>query len=101
TQLDALPTLCPYPTLFRSSAIMRYVAGRPFSFTEELVGVLFITMSFLSLPIVLCDNMHVNITLFTDRYSLRWKVIAALFADAIRSEEHTSELQSRENLVCR
>src|SRR5436309_9369879 len=26
---------------------------------------------------------------------------AARFVDSIRSEEHTSELQSRENLVCR
>src|SRR5690606_40906426 len=30
-----------------------------------------------------------------------WQHAAALLADPERSEEHTSELQSRENLVCR
>src|SRR6266700_3129242 len=30
-----------------------------------------------------------------------WSPYGGLFWDGVRSEEHTSELQSRENLVCR
>src|SRR5690606_41128198 len=38
-----------------------------------------------------------------DRAPLSWALLigATLLAAALRSEEHTSELQSRENLVCR
>src|SRR5690606_26145428 len=41
-------------------------------------------------PLILIDNMEVTAT-----------DLARLQVDDIRSEEHTSELQSRENLVCR
>src|SRR5690606_39539934 len=37
----------------------------------------------------------------TDRIRLRWIVVTMGIGGALRSEEHTSELQSRENLVCR
>src|SRR5690606_41993462 len=36
-----------------------------------------------------------------DLFLLKFNVIIAWHALALRSEEHTSELQSRENLVCR
>src|SRR5690606_3980158 len=36
----------------------------------------------------------------TDKVDVRVKTGSSLFREALRSEEHTSELQSRENLVC-
>src|SRR5690606_41763994 len=34
-------------------------------------------------------------------FAMRWIVTADYWGNCLRSEEHTSELQSRENLVCR
>src|SRR5207302_11325171 len=64
-------TLFPYTTLFRSRASSQFMDG------------------------------FIWVTL-----SARWRLLPALGLDlcigqARRSEEHTSELQSRENLVCR
>src|SRR5690606_39573509 len=37
---------------------------------------------------------------YTSRLGVRYKDIIELYENKIRSEEHTSELQSREKLVC-
>src|SRR2546430_11580301 len=37
----------------------------------------------------------------TDRPGLFWGLIASMWLGNLRSEEHTSELQSQSNLVCR
>src|SRR2546429_6387451 len=65
-------TLFPYTTLFRSRAVLDGVDG-------VLVG----------------DRVGVGTT------GLRHRVVVAAYTDPIRSEEHTSELQSRLHLVCR
>src|SRR5436309_7338470 len=69
-------TLFPYTTLFRSSSIVAVMESEPFSTPVTLAAVMIL------MPI----------------FSKRPRAKAAISA---RSEEHTSELQSRENLVCR
>lgn len=49
------------------SSLMRYVLGQPFSFTEELVGLLFATMIYLSLPYCTLHGRHIEVTIITDR----------------------------------
>jgi TRAP-type C4-dicarboxylate transport system permease small subunit len=54
-------------TLFVAlSAIMRYMVGSPFSFTEELVGLLFSALVFLALPYVTLHRQHIEVTLLRD-----------------------------------
>src|SRR3712207_7838020 len=68
-------TLFPYTTLFRSVVLGKAVPGYR---EEERV------------PVESITDTYVAIKLFVDNW--RW---------AGRSEEHTSELQSRQYLVCR
>jgi TRAP-type C4-dicarboxylate transport system permease small subunit len=49
------------------SAFMRYLLGKPFGFTEELVGLLFSAMVYLSLPYCTVRRRHIEVTLITDR----------------------------------
>lgn len=49
------------------SAIMRYVLGTPFHFTEELVALLFLTTVFLTLPYSALRGQHICVTLLTAR----------------------------------
>src|SRR5436309_13909726 len=65
-------TLFPYTTLFRSGRLASVASGRRDSAGSREVG-------------------HVRGTM----------VIFPAESNVLRSEEHTSELQSRENLVCR
>lgn len=50
------------------SSIMRYAIGKPFAYTEELVGLLFATMVYLSLPYCTMHRRHIEVTLLTDRF---------------------------------
>src|SRR5258708_22002705 len=68
-------TLFPYTTLFRSSRAFGWPARRQhLAFTRAF---------------------DAPVKLFVDRHASKWR---ALF---VRSEEHTSELQSPDHLVCR
>jgi TRAP-type C4-dicarboxylate transport system permease small subunit len=51
------------------SSVMRYLLGQPFSYTEELVGLLFATMVYLSLPYCTIHGRHIEVTIVTDRFS--------------------------------
>src|SRR3712207_7217548 len=76
-------TLFPYTTLFRSVAF-RLLTGRvPFESEEERKRV----AQRLSVPAPHLRDLDPN--------------IPAEVATVVRSEEHTSELQSRQYLVCR
>jgi TRAP-type C4-dicarboxylate transport system permease small subunit len=50
------------------SSIMRYVIGQPFAYTEELVGLLFATMVYLSLPYCTMHRRHIEVTILTDMF---------------------------------
>jgi len=43
------------------AAVMRYVVGAPFRFTEELVALLYMAMVFLAIPIATLEKRHVSI----------------------------------------
>src|SRR5207302_9146528 len=92
-----LSTLFPYTTLFRSAENLMYIefhARSAFSFLEGA-----------SLPeslIETCANLGMPAMALLDRDGVYGAPRFTLHLDpAVRSEEHTSELQSRENLVCR
>src|SRR5690606_41473679 len=83
------PTLFPYPTLFRSCTRMSLtdatISARSFSCPSAPVT-----------EVTVCWRITLRIrsTICGSRCSTSRRVLS-------RSEEHTSELQSRENLVCR
>ena len=60
------------------SSMMRYAIGKPFAFTEELVGLLFSTMVFLSLPYCTLRRRHIEVTLLTDRFPPALRRVSAL-----------------------
>src|SRR2546430_9195406 len=78
-------TLFPYTTLFRSSC--RDHSPPRFLRVQETVG-LFLPSYFLLPP-----SSFLSKSYFID--------LTYISTDALRSEEHTSELQSQSNLVCR
>jgi TRAP-type C4-dicarboxylate transport system permease small subunit len=49
------------------SVVMRYVVGRPFAFTEEVVALLYLTMVFLTLPIGTLRREHIAVGVLTHR----------------------------------
>src|SRR5690606_40963118 len=93
-------TLFPYTTLFRSRFLYMFRhtgQKRNYKHNLRLATLLCLTAGLVNVGGLLAFNV------FTTNVTGH----AALLADAlslgqmIRSEEHTSELQSRENLVCR
>src|SRR5690606_41686593 len=97
TRLLPRPTVFPYTTLFRSFE---------FRTTEKVMGYV--------LAAINEDMVHYWFAFFDTEYMrthslgkwMMWKVIRWAKENGrryayLRSEEHTSELQSRENLVCR
>lgn len=62
------------------SVVMRYLVGAPFYFTEELVGLLFCALAFLSFPIAEVRGLHVRMELLTRHLDDRVRLTAQLFA---------------------
>ncbi|GGY06317.1 hypothetical protein GCM10007160_37250 [Litchfieldella qijiaojingensis] len=48
------------------STLMRYVGGRPLRFSDELAGLLFLSLTFLCLPHVLDKGRHIRIEILTN-----------------------------------
>ena len=48
------------------STLMRYLGGRPLRFSDELAGLLFLSLTFLSLPYVLDKGRHIRIEILTN-----------------------------------
>src|SRR5690606_40905629 len=90
-------TLCPYATLFRSILPMRQSGVEVRPLRQMLGGAEFNE--------VFLDGAYVPDELLVGPLRGGWKVAMSTLgyerAAIARSEEHTSELQSRENLVCR
>src|SRR3712207_7444838 len=80
-------TLVPYPTLFRSATA---VARGP----EHRVAALTLA------ALLLIGGAMGTVNLFVDDV-LREGAPRWVYAGTMRSEEHTSELQSRQYIVCR
>src|SRR5690606_41751714 len=86
-------TLFPYTTLFRSGLVK--VAERLRDIKTEVVGVRHPVQQQGDLgPLIHAGELGRAAEVLGDR-------IVAILGASGRSEEHTSELQSRENLVCR
>src|SRR5207253_9131150 len=90
-------TLFPYTTLFRSQMNEHGLVGRRYA--GEVKQIISGSIGF--------DDWEWGVTLFADGplvfkkliYEMRFDEVSAVYA--LRSEEHTSELQSRGHLVCR
>src|SRR5690606_39827905 len=88
TRRPPIPTLFPYTTLFRSDALDGYISR--YQVQRQLV-------LWVPLLLLLATAWH---SLLAAALLLVTAPLVPLFM-VLRSEEHTSELQSRENLVCR
>lgn len=49
------------------SSIMRYVVGKPFGFTEEVVGILFIVLIFIGMPLAFLKRSHMAVSIVPDK----------------------------------
>ncbi|TDX31696.1 TRAP-type C4-dicarboxylate transport system permease small subunit [Modicisalibacter xianhensis] len=65
------------------STLMRYLVGKPIGFSDELSGLLFLSLSFLSLPHVLNTSQHIRIDLLVRALPSRMAVAADIFANTI------------------
>src|SRR5690606_41473177 len=95
----ARSTLFPYTTLFRSQLRNRRLtvgAAEPNPRTRRLLAE---REAIPSLPARKCGT-ETRTGMATETRTIRWSRALSHRATS-RSEEHTSELQSRENLVCR
>src|SRR5699024_6967125 len=54
------------------STLMRYVLNMPLHFSNELAGLLFLSITFLTIPHVLNTNRHINIDLVVNRLPVRF-----------------------------
>ena len=76
-QFVATAALLLLTSLVVLSSLMRYVYGSPFSFTEELVALLYMSSIFLALPLATAERIHVAIAVLPKklmhllRYPLR------------------------------
>lgn len=62
------------------SALMRYFLRRPFNFTEELVGFLFLASVFLAIPNTTIRREHINVPLLVNALSPTLRKIAEVMA---------------------
>lgn len=67
-----------------TASFMRYIVGRPFAFTEELVALLYMAMVFLAVPLATLRRAHVSISVLPAavmrllRYPLRLAACVAM-----------------------
>src|SRR5690606_40520015 len=87
----------PYTTLFRSHQRQRFIIKLVQLRVQTVYAHLQTTQGFLQRLLEGTANRHH----LTDGFHLSGQTIIGLREFFERSEEHTSELQSRENLVCR
>src|SRR5690606_42066886 len=92
-RLPPISTLFPYTTLFRSNPFDRHIRDKMKNFTPDVSAGLWDKIK-AGLARQTPDRAAISVRRRTVPVAWRW-------AAAARSEEHTSELQSRENLVCR
>src|SRR3712207_6872628 len=87
-------TLVPYTTLFRSESLVP--TDWWWAVVLIYVGVLGISYTLITLPLGFYSGF-----VLPHRYGQSNSSLGLWVGDLLRSEEHTSELQSRQYLVCR
>ncbi|MCP8687196.1 MULTISPECIES: TRAP transporter small permease [Marinobacterium] len=55
--------------LIFTSTLLRYLIGHPIGFSDELAGLMFVTLAFTTIPHVLNQNRHIGLDLFTGMLS--------------------------------
>lgn len=65
------------------STTLRYAVGTPVNFSDEMAGLLFFSMSFLSLPHVLNQDRHIRIDLLTRAMPAAMARLAGVFASLV------------------
>src|SRR5207302_8711765 len=93
------PTLFPYTTLFRSFALE--LDWLPVQGYTQISEGLWPWFENLILPALALGCVYIALIARITRASMLEVLQQDFIRTARRSEEHTSELQSRENLVCR
>ncbi len=63
--------------------LMRYVVGSPFMFSDELTGLLFVSMAFLAMPLGLVLRRHINVDMVTRTLSGRLRHLSDMAAAVI------------------
>src|SRR5437016_7901272 len=91
-------TLFPYTTLFRSFGVVRY--GNVMGSRGSIIPFFLSIAETGKLPLTDTRMTRFMITL-EQGVELVWHAFEDMEGGEIRSEEHTSELQSLTNLVCR
>src|SRR3712207_9053783 len=93
-------TLFPYTTLFRSMRIMRrWSIARELFVLQVLVVTLLVSLGTVGTVVLASRDAHGAAV--EEVTAIAETVARSPFVLAARSEEHTSELQSRQYLVCR
>ena len=65
------------------SVVMRYLLGSPFIFTDELVGLLCVSLAFAALPHALSQNRHIRIPLLVEKMPRNFQTIGWLVSQLI------------------
>jgi TRAP-type C4-dicarboxylate transport system permease small subunit len=65
------------------SSLLRYVVGTPISFSDELAGLLFVTLAFTTFPLVMERSEHIQLSIITERLSRGAQRICRIFASLI------------------
>src|SRR5690606_42146629 len=92
-------TLFPYTTLFRSQVDSAWIK-RLTALTQVLRLMLVLLAGTLAVVVIAVVFNTVRLQVMTQQEEIAISRLVGA-TDGFRSEEHTSELQSRENLVCR
>ncbi|RDD61228.1 TRAP transporter small permease [Ferruginivarius sediminum] len=66
-----------------SGAVMRYFLGSPLKFSDELVGLLFLSLSFLAIPLGLLQRSHISVDLVSRKLRGVWARVAEISASLI------------------
>lgn len=69
--------------LILTSTLLRYIAGYPISFSDELAGLLFLTMAFTTFPHVLNRSGHICLDLIQNKLSFNLQRISRILAAII------------------
>ncbi|WP_244613048.1 TRAP transporter small permease [Modicisalibacter radicis] len=65
------------------STIMRYLFGAPISFSDELAGLLFFSLAFMTLPHVMLEKKHVSIDFISKSCSPKIRSMFSVLASLV------------------